>query len=506
MLTMTKRLLFLMVFTLTTPLFAGYTLQVQQTTANDGAPVEVGVDLVSTDQPISALVFTIEYDASRLRFDAQSKTAGALQNIQIDTPAAFDTSAYYLADSKQIGVSVYDASLPLAALRPGRIATFRFDTVPSSSGFGYVRFSATNPPSAASDDGREVTGSSLVNGGVTVASRRGQLGVSPSALDFGTVRFGQPATRSIIVSNDGTAPLHVSAVALNGDAIFQMNGDRMPTTIDAGGSRRFDVTVTAPTAGTYSAQLAVDGENGQRITVPISATALSDGNYSYDNRWIVPALVRANGSNNSTWRTALVLANGGANAINVRLTAHTSTGEVHSPKLLDIAPGTTTRIADVVSANVGDGEFRGYLLIESSAPDLVSRVEIVNESTDGTSRTESVPVLSPSQAFHTGESALIAGVTQAGAARTNLGILNTSNHACAFRVALRSAGGVSRGDRVSIAAPNELLEPLDVLSALNVTDEVDASVTFTAETPDCSFYPFAATVDASGNLTFLYPR
>ena len=85
-------------------------------------------------------------------------------------------------------------------------------------------------------------------------------------------------------------------------------------------------------------------------------------------------------------------------------------------------------------------------------------------------------------------------------------MLNTSNHACAIRVALRSAAGVSRGDRVYIAAPNELVEPLDLLSALNVTDEVDASVTFTAETPDCSFHPFASTIDSSGNLTFLYPR
>jgi hypothetical protein len=490
---------------LAVPLSAGYSLQLQQTTSSDGTSVEVGVDYVAGGDELAALVFTVEYDTSRLRFDSQAKSADTLQNIRIATPAEFSSSSYFLADRDQIGITLYDSTLPLAILPSGRVATLKFDVLPGASGFAFVRFSTSPAVSGSDARGIERRPELTAPGGVTVSSRRPLLNVLPSALDFGSVRVNSEASRRIIVSNDGTGPLSLKSVAFQGDSAYSLPSGG-PRTLEAGGSYSYDVLLKAPSPGVYQGNVSVELTSGEVVTVPLTATVLTDGNYSYDSRWYVPALVRAPGAAGSNWRTELHLLNSGSSALSVRLTPHDANGNVLTPQIFELAPGTARRIDDVVEASTGKTEFRGYLLVESSSPDLIGRAAIANVFADGSRKIESVPLLTPSRTFHTAESAFMVGLAQSGTARTNVGILNASPRTCAVTATLRSATGERRGSRLYVVSPNQLAEPLDLFSASGVTDEHDLTISFDSGTSDCAYFPFATFIDASGNLTFIYPR
>ncbi len=96
----------------------------------------------------------------------------------------------------------------------------------------------------------------------------GTLSISPSSLGFGKVATGSSASQTATVANGGGNPVHLSAIAANGD--FSITGGTCtPTgTIATGGSCTVTITFTPTTQNSENGTLTVTGDG-----TPASAQA-----------------------------------------------------------------------------------------------------------------------------------------------------------------------------------------------------------------------------------------
>jgi hypothetical protein len=94
---------------------------------------------------------------------------------------------------------------------------------------------------------------------------------APPSVDFGSVNVGGTATKTITVTNDGSASVTVQNVSITG-AMFSTSGSGS-FTLAAGESHSIDVTFTPTSAGTANGTLTLSlGEGSQSIQLTGSAT------------------------------------------------------------------------------------------------------------------------------------------------------------------------------------------------------------------------------------------
>jgi large repetitive protein len=84
------------------------------------------------------------------------------------------------------------------------------------------------------------------------------IAVDPAALDFGTVRVGASALRSITVTNPGSDTLEISEITIT--APFALQGVGLPLAIAPGASVTLDVTFTPTTLGAIPGVLTIDSD------------------------------------------------------------------------------------------------------------------------------------------------------------------------------------------------------------------------------------------------------
>lgn len=107
------------------------------------------------------------------------------------------------------------------------------------------------------------------------------ISVIPPTLNYGAMKSGDKSSRTFKILNNGSAPLQVSEVLLAGDSLFKnlLFSDGGPFTIEAGGSRSVDVTLTAdkepPASVTTVATVEVhsNAANTDVATVPVKVVA-----------------------------------------------------------------------------------------------------------------------------------------------------------------------------------------------------------------------------------------
>ncbi len=103
------------------------------------------------------------------------------------------------------------------------------------------------------------------------------IGVIPPALNYGVMKEGDKATKTLKVVNNGTAPLKVSELKLAASSVFKnvLLSDAGPFTVGPNSSRAVDVTLTAgqklPMAAAPIATIEVfgNGANTDKIDVPM---------------------------------------------------------------------------------------------------------------------------------------------------------------------------------------------------------------------------------------------
>lgn len=478
-------------------------LRIAEKVARDGSSVAIEVTL-DGEQPLAALAFAVEFDSSRLHFDARAASAGVLQNIHVRVPDGFAASTFTLEDDL-IGISVYNRERPLRSIPGGTIATLLFETKPRAEGHAFVRLAAAPPPTAADVNGEAVALGSRAAGGVTIIPRRGVLTTSPAQLVFPTVEPADTAeTRRIVVTNNGSAPLRLDRVSLaGGDDAFRIDAASLPWTIPPGASRLIEVTFRPGSLGAYSTQLVIDYDAGSPSThiIGVSGDSVPEGSAVYATRAIVPAVARLEGSNGSLWKSTLSLANVGGRAAKARMTLY-AFGKVAGETNLELSANSSRSFDDIAREMFELDTTSGYLVVESTTPDLVVRSTTTNVTTDN-ERGQSVPVVAWSQLYHDGETAYLLGLERSRRRRSNVALLNAAESDAVLRVDLRRGNGELVASKEYLIPGNFLMQSIDIFEGI---DDDDLLLSASCVSRDCTFFAYASTTSENGTPIFQSAR
>jgi Abnormal spindle-like microcephaly-assoc'd, ASPM-SPD-2-Hydin len=169
--------------------------------------------------------------------------------------------------------SISGLTLPIT-LSPGQSVTFTGVFEPSTTG------SASGAFSVVSDASNSPLSVALSGTGTD----QGQLSVSPTQLDFGTIAVGSSSTLKASLSAAG-APVTVSSAGSNSSE-FVLSGITFPTTISDGQSLQFKVTFTPNAAGAAAATLTfVSDASNSPTKEALTGSGQAAGSHWVDLTW-----------------------------------------------------------------------------------------------------------------------------------------------------------------------------------------------------------------------------
>jgi len=164
-------------------------------------------------------------------------------------------------------------SLP-QTLAPGQSLTFSVNFTPQSTGTTNANLVLT---STASNPSLTIG----LSGSTTAV---GQLGVSPSSIDFGSVIVGQKATRTGTLTASGSSVTVNSASPSTSE--FSVSGLSLPVTLNAGQSVSYSVTFTPRASGATSASLAfASNASNPSLSESLAGTGTAAPSHSVDLSW-----------------------------------------------------------------------------------------------------------------------------------------------------------------------------------------------------------------------------
>jgi hypothetical protein len=105
------------------------------------------------------------------------------------------------------------------------------------------------------------------------SASQGSIVVTPGGFNFQSVAVGQTLTQTMQISNTGSAPVQISALALSNNQ-FTVSGPSVPRTILAGANLQYTLAFTPTTAGSASGALNITAGSSQTpLAVSLSGTA-----------------------------------------------------------------------------------------------------------------------------------------------------------------------------------------------------------------------------------------
>jgi hypothetical protein len=116
------------------------------------------------------------------------------------------------------------------------------------------------PTAAGSSNGSIIIVSDAANSSLTIPSTgtgaQGDLVISPSSYNFGSVVDGQTKSQTIALTNTGTAALTITQFTASGSA-YSVSGLATPVTVPPGGSKTFNVLFAPTTAGSLAGSVGI---------------------------------------------------------------------------------------------------------------------------------------------------------------------------------------------------------------------------------------------------------
>lgn len=128
------------------------------------------------------------------------------------------------------------------------------------------------------DSGGQDDGVDIDDGGDDATTPPGELDATPETLDFEEVGEGQWASGWVTLGNAGGADLVVVEVAVEGDsdAFAVHTDDCSSTTLVPDRTCEVEVAFTPAAPGFHQADLAVTGEDGETLIVPLTGEGVAD--------------------------------------------------------------------------------------------------------------------------------------------------------------------------------------------------------------------------------------
>ena len=170
------------------------------------------------------------------------------------------------------GFSISGLSLPLT-LAAGQSVTFGATFVPQSGG------SVSGSISIGSNASNSTMTISLAGAGTA----QGQLAVTPTSTDFGSVTVGTSKTQAGTLSASGSSVSVSSATVTNAE--FSLSGITFPLTIAVGQSAPFTLTFTPQMSGSTSAIGSFTSNASNSTAETLTGTGAAPPQHSVDLSW-----------------------------------------------------------------------------------------------------------------------------------------------------------------------------------------------------------------------------
>ncbi|HET6930537.1 MAG TPA: choice-of-anchor D domain-containing protein [Candidatus Acidoferrum sp.] len=216
-----------------------------------------------TPQSAQAAAGTLSFSPSAANFgNVQVGTAKSISVVVTNTGTA---SVVFSKESLQ--ANMYAASgltLPLT-LAPAAHVTITVKFAPLTTG---------------ASGGRIVFGSDATNSlvyfplsGTGVA---GTLSITPGAANLGNVPVGTTNSQTEQLKNTGSVPMTISGATLSGGSQFKLCNWSYPVTLGAGQTANCTFSFSATTVGSATGSVVFSASPGGNVTVPMTATGVSD--------------------------------------------------------------------------------------------------------------------------------------------------------------------------------------------------------------------------------------
>lgn len=160
------------------------------------------------------------------------------------------------------GFTVSGVTVP-ATVNPSQTATLTVTFAPTSAG------SATGGIAVTSDASNPTLSLTLSGTGVATS---GTLTANPTSLSFGSVTSGSNSSKQVVITNTGSADVHISDVSTSGSG-FSVSGLSVPATLSASQSATLSVKFAPTTTGSLAGSLTITSDaTGSPLTVSLSGT------------------------------------------------------------------------------------------------------------------------------------------------------------------------------------------------------------------------------------------
>ena len=270
------------------------------------------------------------------------------------------------ASASSAAFSLTGLTFPLT-LAAGQSAPFSVVFTPKTAGSvsgnisvnGQASLSAEVAPSQHNAATAPTTAAVTVTGDGTTA---GQLALTPSSVNFGTVAVGSNQSQAATITNSGGTSATISAATISGTG-FSLSGLTLPLTVSAGQSVPLQVTFAPKTAGASTGSIAIASTaSNSTLVAAVTGTSINPGSLSTTPSSLSFGSV-AVGSSQS--QTASISNSGGANLTVSQATA-TGTGFSIAGLALPVTltPGQTAAFT-VTFAPQNSGNLSGSVSFKS---------------------------------------------------------------------------------------------------------------------------------------------
>ncbi len=146
-------------------------------------------------------------------------------------------------------------------LNPGQTATLTMTfTSPHVSTFTGVLTVTSNSSTSPT---------AVVNMSASGVAGTPTLGLSTTTISYGNVTVGQTASRPVVLTSTGTAPVTISGISIVG-SLFTGAGVTAPLTLNPGQSATLTMTFTSPHVSTYTGVLTINSNSSTNPTAVVN--------------------------------------------------------------------------------------------------------------------------------------------------------------------------------------------------------------------------------------------
>jgi len=233
--------------------------------------------------------------------------------------------------------------------------------------------------------------------GISAAAKQetqsGDLSMSGSTLEFGSVTVGTSKTLTAVVTNTGTASVTISS-ALSSNSQFSVNQPTLPVTVAAGQNVTVSISFTPSATGSSTGTLTISSDaSNSPVTVSLSGNGVSGSPGTLTAT--TTSLSFGNVQVGLSQSLSETLTNSGGSSLTITQATATGTGfSVSGLSLpLTLAPGQSSSSFTVAFAPQATGAVSRSLVIASNASN-----PSLNIALSGTGETVVTPaVLAPTQ-------------------------------------------------------------------------------------------------------------